>query len=295
MTRETDMQLDTTLHRRIENALHTLHPAERRVAEAVLADPAQVRSSSITALADALSVSQTTIMRFCRSLGYSGYAEFKLAVVEALASEQKLTFAGSHSEVLANDDIQTVQAKVLQMNMKALAETSASVDSRLLERAISVLLQADKIEIVGVGSSLPIALDLYYRLLRTGLNPRCSVDSHFQAINASVLCERDACMAISYSGLTRETLDAVRAAKEAGAATLCITNAGNSPLARLVDIALVTRSLKTKWLDEAVTGRIVQLSVLDVICVAIAQRRQAKLQDIFSRIDRVIVRKQEEP
>ena len=70
----------------IKGRLEDLNKAERKVAEIILQNPQQATRFSIAALAQAASVSEPTVNRFCRSFGVSGYPELKLQLAQSLAS-----------------------------------------------------------------------------------------------------------------------------------------------------------------------------------------------------------------
>src|SRR5690606_15893933 len=106
--------------------------------------------------------------------------------------------------------------------------------------------------------------------MRIGIPSRVSVDSHVQAITASLAGPDVATLTISHSGSTVETLTATRLAKEAGATTICVTNFGKSPLHAHADIVLHTLARETQFRTEAMTSRIAQLAVIDALIAGLA-------------------------
>ena len=137
---------------------------------------------------------------------------------------------------------------------------------------MEILLAAQRIEIYGIGSAAPIAEDAHYRMLRIGLNCKVAVDSHVQAISASLTDPSVATLTVSHSGSTQETVLATRLAKEAGARTICITNFGKSPVQAFADVVLYTMAKETQFRTEAMTSRIAQLAIVDALiaCLALA-------------------------
>jgi DNA-binding MurR/RpiR family transcriptional regulator len=274
------------------SALYTsLNEAERKVADFVLNHPEEARGCSVIHLSDRSGVSETTVVRFCRSLGFKGYADFKLALVEDLAPQRETLPPDIHGDVSPEDDLPRLVQKVLHMDMQAIASTMDLLDMAQFERAVEALAGARRVAIFGVGSSLPVCMDLQYRLQRCGVNSLFSVDDHMQAINAALLEPGDVGLAVSYSGTSRETIESMELAKEAGAQTICVTSFRRSPLAKLCDICLVTSAGRTQWLDETITARIVQLALFDALCVALARRKRHESQPILNRINRAVERK----
>jgi len=268
----------------------TLNEAERRVADFVLNHPDEARGCSVIHLSDRSGVSETTVVRFCRSIGFKGYADFKLALVAELAPQRESP-REVHGDVSAEDDLSQLVQKVLHMDVQAVASTMELLDMAQFERAVEALANARRVAIFGVGSSLPVCMDLQYRLQRCGVNTLFSVDDHMQAINAALLQPGDVGLAVSYSGESRETIDSVELAKEAGAQTICVTSFRRSTLARLCDICLVTSAGRTKWLDENITVRLVQLALFDALCVALARVKRAEAMPLLDRIARAVERK----
>ncbi len=268
----------------------TLNEAERRVADFVLIHPDEARGCSVIHLSDRSGVSETTVVRFCRSIGFKGYADFKLALVAELAPQRESP-REVHGDVSAEDDLSQLVQKVLHMDVQAVASTMELLDMAQFERAVEALANARRVAIFGVGSSLPVCMDLQYRLQRCGVNTLFSVDDHMQAINAALLQPGDVGLAVSYSGESRETIDSVELAKEAGAQTICVTSFRRSTLARLCDICLVTSAGRTKWLDENITVRLVQLALFDALCVALARVKRAEAMPLLDRIARAVERK----
>lgn len=251
--------------------LPSLRGAERTVAEFILKSPSDVKGVSITSLAAMCGVSQTTVNRLCCTIGFKGYSEFKMKLVEELAPD---TSDGNvPGDVDVDDSSSELLNKVIAIDIAALQSVADLLDMQAFDAAADALFNANTVEVVGVGSSLPVAMDLYYRFLRTGLNSRFSVDSHMQTINAALLKPGDVLIAVSYSGMSRETIQSVAQAKRAGAATICITNFARTSLTELCDVVLLTPAKKMQFIHEAITGRLTQYALADALCVSVGRRR----------------------
>jgi DNA-binding MurR/RpiR family transcriptional regulator len=267
----------------------SLNRAEQSVADYVLENPTLVKQMSITQLAHESGVSETTVVRFCRVLGFSGYTDFKLGLLEeVISSSSNIEVLDTVTDVKLDDDLEVVLKKVFQMNQMALSDTLQMIDVQEMQKAVDVLTNAGRVELFAIGSSAPIATDLYYRFLRCGIPGHYVSDPHIQAVNAALLNNGDAAIAISYSGETTETLRALRIAQDAGAVGICVSNFPKSELAVQADIRLITSSNRTKWIKESVASRIVQLSVFDALCVAVAIKKKEDLGARIVKIDRAL-------
>jgi DNA-binding MurR/RpiR family transcriptional regulator len=146
-----------------------------------------------------------------------------------------------------------------------------------LASAASLLREAQRIEIYGIGSSAPIAQDLSYRLVQLGLAAVAVVDSHVQAVSAGMTGPTVTTVTVSHSGSTVETVLATRLAREAGARTIGITRLGKSPLASHCDVLLYTVANETRYRPEAMSSRVAQLAIIDTLvsCCALTDTERS--------------------
>jgi DNA-binding MurR/RpiR family transcriptional regulator len=243
-----------------------LPPTAGRIADFIVANAADVVHMSVTEVAERSASSEGSVIGLCQQLGARGFQQIKIALARDLV--QPVQFI--HEDLDPDDSIATVVEKIFRSDMQALLDTQKALDLDALTRAVSVIRKASRVELFGIGSAATIAEDANYRLLRIGVNSRATVDSHIQAITASLCTPDVAVITISHSGSTIETLTATKLAKEAGATTIVVTNFGRSPLLAHADIVLNTLARETQFRTEAMTSRIAQLAVIDALIAALA-------------------------
>jgi DNA-binding MurR/RpiR family transcriptional regulator len=241
-------------------------PAERAVADYVLGHPEQVMNMSISEAARDIEVGESTVIRFCRALGYKGYQEFKLRLAQDLVEPVEFI----HENISFADSTADLAQKVFQTNIKAVGDTMKALDPEMVEVAAKALAHAKRVDIYGVGYSSFTALDAKLKLVRLGLIADSYGDAHLQAMAAASLKKGDVAIGISHSGSTKDVVDALAAARKAGASTISITNFSPSPITRASDVVLLTASPESPLGGEVLTSRIAQLCVLDVLSVALA-------------------------
>jgi RpiR family transcriptional regulator, carbohydrate utilization regulator len=268
---------------RVRAAFASLTEAEQRVATAFEQHPAQLVYLPVEELAARIGVSTATVVRFCQALGYRGLRDLKLA----LAAETLVTPTLIHEAIAPDDSVAAIARKVLQSDLQAIADSMSVLDDVALERAVELLLNATRVEFYGVGSSIPVALDAHYRFLRIGLPATIVTDVHVQAVSAAQLPPGAVAFAISHTGRTRETLNALRKAREAGASCILLTSHARTPLGRYADVQLVTASRETAFRTEAVASRIAHLSLIDALYVAVGLRK-ADAQAQLAAADEII-------
>jgi RpiR family carbohydrate utilization transcriptional regulator len=253
-------------------AIYTqLSGKEQQIADYIMENAGAIIHLSITELADLCQCADATVFRLCRRLGFRGYQAFKIA----LASEVTNPKQNIYQEInLDDDDLGSIADKIFTANIETLRDTQQIINKDALMKIVSCLESARRIEFYGSGGSAAIAQDAYHKFMRTGIPCIHHADAHYQVMSASLLSEGDVVVGISHSGSNKDILEALRVAKEAGAKTIGITSYGKSPLVRLADMCLYTTSRETVFRTEALSSRLAQLSLIDLLYVAVSLRRQ---------------------
>jgi DNA-binding MurR/RpiR family transcriptional regulator len=251
---------------RIKSAMEVFKPAERSIAQFVLDNPERVMQMSISEAARDIGVGESTVIRFCRAVGYKGYQEFKLRLAQDLAEPVEYI----HENISFADRTEELAQKVFQTNVRAVEDTMKALDPGMVEVAAKALAGARRIDIYGVGYSSLTALDAKLKFARLGLVADSYGDAHLQAMAAALLGREDVAIGISHSGSTRDVVDALTSARKSGATTISITNFSPSPITRASDVVLLTASPESPLGGEVLTSRIAQLCVIDVLSVALA-------------------------
>lgn len=263
----------------IRGTYPALRPAEKRVAQVILSDPREAVHYSITQLAEKAEVSDATVVKFCKRLGYKGYQEFKIMLAQDVAVKPHLI----HGEVEPGNDVQTIKEKIFQANISALQETAQVLETEALERAVQALANAGEIHFYGVGASGIVALDAEQKFSRIGLRTSAFLDTHLQIARAVHLREGDVAVCLSFSGETVEIVEALRAAKQAGALTIAITSFSGSTLAREADVLLLTSTQQNLFRSGAIASRLTQLSTIDVLFIAVALVDHERAQEAIEK------------
>lgn len=254
---------------RLRSIRDDLSPVSQKIVDFILDNPRRVIGMSVSDVAAELGVSVGSVVRICQQIGMKGFQEMKLSLSQEVVAPSQFI----HEDVAPTDPVEQIIAKVIQSDIAALIDTLKVLDAAQIKRAVQLILNAERVEFYGIGSSAPVATDIYYRMLRIGINCVVSTDSHMQAVSASMTNPRIVVLTISHSGSTRETVDATRIAKQRGAKVICVTNYGKSPIQEYADVVLYTAAQETRFRTEAMTSRVAQLSVIDALCVCVAIAR----------------------
>lgn len=266
-----DSEPSGELMERIANALPTLRPAERRVAQAVLAEPSLVARESISALAERCQTSAPTIVRFAKRLGFSGYPALRVGLAMAIGVEEGRTGRASLLEQLdPGDGVADAVAKVARANARSVEDTAAHIDLHALQHAAETLGDARHIDALGVGSSSLSAMDLVQKLARFGMPAWTHTDRHDAMTACALRSEGDTVVGFSHSGATVDLIEPMRLAAARGVTTIGVTSQASSPLAQMADIVILYRSTDPTYRLGAMGSRIAQLTVVDFLLVRLA-------------------------
>ncbi|ETT56194.1 MurR/RpiR family transcriptional regulator [Paenibacillus sp. FSL P4-0338] len=250
---------------RINTYYPSMTKAEQKVARCVLEHPDNLIYLSVTELADFAGTGETTVMRFCRKIGFKGYQDFKLMLAQGLPKRQTLADGGQGAgEGDYADHLYALMVGVLQSSLGML-------DREQLQRAVEALDQARYIQFFGVGSSGITALDAKNRFLRIGRRVEASSDSHIQSMMAVTMGPGDVAFGISVSGSTLDTNDMLMKAKQNGAKVIAMTNYAKSPIASIADIVLLTAGKESPLEGGSVGAKVSQLFIIDLLCQRLEQ------------------------
>lgn len=264
----------------IQTQLGTLSKSERKVALAVLAHPERTVAENITTLAKNAQVSEPTVVRFCRSLGYDGWHAFKLKLAQSLALAMPAATESPVQDDLAADLIH----KICSRSINTLLDLRNHLKPDSIQRALDILARSNKIEFYGQGSSGIVAADAQHKFFRAGIPSVAYVDPHIHSIAAALLQEGDTVFAISQRGNSTALLHSVELARKGGASIIALTPSG-TPLAALATVLIpVDISFNTDPDPYTpISARLAHLVVIDILAVGLALQRgpefRQKMQD----------------
>ena len=254
----------------IQHAIASLSPAEKRVAEYVLAHPRSAMNDPIARIALAAAVSQPTVIRFCRSLGCEGLSDFKLRLASGLTGTVPLT----HTQVVGDDTMLELGVKVLGNTASAILQMRSQLNRETVDQATYLLAGADRIEFYGTGHDSIVARDAQMKFLRLGLPTTAYTDARLQKFASLVVRPGVVVVIFSSSGRVAELVEVADNARERGARVIAIT-ASMSPLARKADIALIVDPVEDSVTQMPMVGRILYLLMIDILAVGVAMRSGA--------------------
>jgi RpiR family carbohydrate utilization transcriptional regulator len=273
---------------RIRACIPALPPAEQRVARLLLADPRSFATLPVGELAERAHTSKPTVVRFCRSIGYDGLADFKLKLAGSV--NEGVPFV--HRAVDEDDKAGDIAVKVVDNAVAALLRYRNAAAGQAIERAIAALAQAGRdgrrIEFYGVGNSGIVAQDAQHKFFRLGVRSAAVSDGHVQVMSATMLGPGDCAVIISNSGRSKDLLDVADIARRKGATVIVITASG-SPLALEVQgpqqVLLSADHPEDADRYSPMVSRLLHLVIIDILTTGVALRLgSASLQPMLAEI-----------
>lgn len=252
----------------IRTQLDALSKSEKKVAVTVLKNPDMAVAGNITALARNAQVSEPTVVRFCRALGYDGWHEFKLKLAQTLA----LALPQQDESTLQDDLAADLVNKICSRSINTLLDLRNNLQPPAIEKALEVLARSSKIEFWGQGSSGIVASDAQHKFFRAGVPTVAYTDPHIHAISAALMMKGDTVVAISQRGNSTTLLHSVQLARKVGADVIALSPSG-TPLA---DLATVLVPIDLSFNIDPYTpisARLAHLVVIDILAVGLALKR----------------------
>ena len=261
-----------------------LSKSEALVCDYIVAHPEEAIYLSVSELAKKSGVSDATVIRACQRIGSSSFQDLKITLAQDIVTPLQAV----NEEIKEGDSPSVVLDKVFQSVLYTLDSTRKIQEAAQLEKTADALLHAGRICICGLGNSHAIAADLQHKLLRLGLDAVAYSDNHLMRISTSFLHEGDVLFGISHSGSSHDIVHVAQLARQNRVTVISLTNIGSSPLADVSDIALHTASEETRYRQVALSSRLAQMAVIDVLYTIIALKKEDSVEG-FYKIEKALV------
>ncbi|MGN1406081.1 MAG: MurR/RpiR family transcriptional regulator [Erysipelotrichaceae bacterium] len=239
-------------------------PTEKEIADYILENSSLICNMTIREFAENTFSSPSSIVRFCKKIGFEGFNDFQKSVLYDIASQNKKEENASLS-LKANEDIGSIINKVSRGNIKIIEESKKLIDEDTIAHCASLLSSARKILLFGIGSSYYVAKDLYMKLLRLNMPVYSDEDYHTQLMRARNSSSDDVAFIFSYSGQTKEMIDCINLLKKNGATVVSVTRYTPSTISKLSDYNLYVASGEPVLKKENLASKVAMLNLVDML------------------------------
>ena len=267
MKKNTIMMNDVIL--RLQTQYSSLRKSEKKIADYLQQNSQQRLDMSITELAKLLEVSETTVSRFCRVIGYQGFQDFKLSLAASLSSDEE--FQNIPTDIHEGDTTPEIGKKLSDTLSNAIAETQRSLNTDNIEAAVDAFVHAKQIGLYGIGGSSIIVYAAHHLFAKAGLSCGVYVDGYMQTVTASMMSVESVALGVSNTGMSKHVVDALNIAASKGAITIGITSNRDSALAQASKICLVTPpgGRDVPLYGGSIEAKVCQLYILDLLYLGI--------------------------
>ena len=261
---------NTSYQLRVQSILPSINKKnEMKIYEFIEINRKEIIHMSVADAAEACGVSEAAIVRYAQKLGYKGYQAMKISIAQDVIEPGQQIYG----QLSKGDTIPTIVDKIFDSNIQSLRDTSDVLSRENIDEAVNLILGCRRLLFFGGGGSGCVAMDGQHKFLKIGYMAMAFTDSNLQAMAASVLTSRDVLVAVSHSGASKDILMAMDIAKQSGAKTIAITNYGKSPIVEKADVVLYTSSNETAFNSDALSSRIAELTIIDMLYIGVSYKR----------------------
>lgn len=256
---------DKNVINNINDVYPDLTKSEKKIADFILKNTLDAQYMSITSLAEECLVADATISRFCKTLGYQSYSEFKIALAKNVSSKINDVDSKAYDKITANDSIIEMSKKLYAVDVSAIKQSLDLIRPEDIKTSVKYLHNANRVYCFGQGGSGVIAKEAWSRFITATPQFQCIEDSHMQIIASSLCTPSDVILFFSYSGATKDVTDTLDIAKKRGVRIILVTHFPKCPAASFADIILLCGSQESPLNSGSIAARMGQLFIIDVL------------------------------
>ncbi len=272
--------MTVSLLQRILDESKELPRAERRVANFVATSPSKVLQMSMARLSETCSVSDPTVIRFCRRFGFDSYQELKLHLVQSLVPAAPFAY----EQIVPDDGVDNIVRKTCRNSLNAIQRLAEDLTPEHIAEGARYLQAASWVGIYAMGISEVNALDAEHKFQRLGMRCQALLGTRRQEMHAESAKSGEVALIYSQSGHTRQLVEVAAAARRGGAKVISIA-AGDSPLARMSDVVIAVKPYEHTELMTPLASRLNHHLVTNMLVTAIAIASGSQFPDQLTALD----------
>ena len=264
----------------LQNYLRQATEAEKEILQYWLEHPEQSSRFNVRELAAATYTSPSSVIRLCQKLDFQGYKELKAELIYETALRKKEE-ERKVEDLTKEDSLESIIEKISLRNITSLKSTAQKLKPKDVRDCVDLLEKARVVHLFGLGTSLLAAKDLSLKLIR--INRLCMIQDewHVQLLMAKNITAQDVAVLFSYSGMTNEMIQCAGLIKESGAKLISVCGFEKSTIAKMADYNLPVVTNEHIFRSGAMSSRIAQLNVVDILFTAFINRNfEASLQQV---------------
>lgn len=263
--------------------MKNLNKTETKIAAYFIEVNHTIINKTISELSREIGVSESTIFKFVKKIGYGGFQDFKISLASNYKNDTEQAIKTNvFSDISENDSLNDIFQKVIIPKVKFLEYLLETINEELIEEAVKMIHQSDTLFFSGVGGSSVIAYDSFHKFLRTEFQCQFISDFNLQLTYSKKIDENCLAFLFSHSGTTKEVIELATSLKKNGAKIISLTGNYGTPLEELSDISFVVSSEESALRSQTLSSRILYMTIIDILYVIIMYRdsKNAQFMDI---------------
>jgi DNA-binding MurR/RpiR family transcriptional regulator len=270
------------LFSRVQHRYNTLSKIQQKIADYLASDENTASFDSITELAPKVGVSEASLVRFAKQLGYKGYPSFRKQLQAEFRKTTGNVSRFRHAVTSVSDE--RFPESLFQSDIELIEETRSKFTEAAFTEAIDMVVGAKKIFIIGFRAAFSLAYFLYFRFVRLRMDARLiTVTGGTSLVEQLALLEKgDLVIALGFDEIPRETWMTINFAVKHRIPVLGVSHTPTSEIARISTLCLVgcRRPHRTQSLAPS-------MSLLNVLAIAVAARNKPKALRALHRLDAI--------
>lgn len=276
------------IEKRIKSLFKGLSNNEKMIAEYIVENKKIIGEITSTQLAEKIGVGQSSVVKFIKKIGFTGYVAFKLQLERDLENEKRVNKNKIHSDICLEDTLKELTQKTLLETIQALENTVSMIDYKNFEIIIEKIKTSEQILIIGAGMSSIVARDLELKLMKIKKNSIHYDSKQMQLMKLVTMTTKDLVIAISHRGETQEVIDVIKEAKKMNIEVISITSIGKNTVSTLSDYSLDVVSKEGVFRSSAISSRMAQMILLDSIFLRLVQKDYKKVKNYIDKSKKIV-------
>lgn len=273
------ISMETSVIYAIKTAYNALSNKERIIADYILRNPLDSVSPSINTLSSMIGISESTMVRFVRKLGFPGYQQFRICLArETVPVDDSQEF---------NQGLDSVEA-ALYSTRSTLDETFNQINHNTVKEAGDLISTCRNLYISGMGGSGIIAEDMYHRFINTGISCHFSIEFHTQLLLASQSTDNDVAVLFCHTGIDVDAIAIAEEFKRQNCPIIVITGQSKAPINKYAAVSLLISNTQPSPIVEIFSERIASMVLVDALYIEVATKNRSERIDTINRAKRVI-------
>ncbi len=253
-----DTMQGKTVVETIKEQYNQIFSAEKKVADFILENPEMAVNANVSELANYSGVSDATVIRLCKHLGYEGYYQLKLCLSRDLG---RMQISDIDMENGNGDQVSTL----LYSFAAELIAIGKNLKQNKLMECVDLIKKCKQVHIVAVGNTSPLAQYMGFRLGRLGVKCTYNLVPEYFMNQVNLADADDIVVAICQSGSSKQVVQAMELAKEKGLKIIAITGHEYSPVSRLADHLLLSSPDEQSFNYYKSYSRLKEMAVIDAL------------------------------